>query len=364
MNKSRIGLLLVAALSVLPASALAAGKAKAEAKASAGKASAGKAEAKASVGVGAAADASASTEASGDASGGTAAGATEGAAGAEEGNEAETPDTGGGLEDICKIDPEACPKIDFDKEAKKQLGEQIFAVQQIYALRVRRFELNPYWSVSFNDQFVGHNGPGLAINYYIWNSFAVGINGTYFNWFNSDSRFNADVRRSVRVGVPLNEYDWNANFNLTYVPAYGKFAGFGDFIFQYDAYIVAGGGLISTRPIPVFDPDYRNFSYKTKPSGNVGIGLRIFFYRWMAAILELRDYIYQEELENIHGGDDRNGNGQTCSGADIPNAGALPGQGHAVQSYWTCDKKLTNAIQGQIGISFFLPTTFNYRLPK
>ena len=32
MNKSRIGLLLVAALSVLPASALAAGKAKAEAK--------------------------------------------------------------------------------------------------------------------------------------------------------------------------------------------------------------------------------------------------------------------------------------------------------------------------------------------
>jgi outer membrane beta-barrel protein len=358
MNKSRIGLLLVAALSVLPASALAAGKAKAEAKASAGKA-----EAKASVGVGAAADASASTQASGDESG-AAAGATEGAAGAEEGNEAETPDTGGGLDDICKIDPEACPKIDFDKEAKKQLGEQIFAVQQIYALRVRRFELNPYWSVSFNDQFVGHNGPGLAINYYIWNSFAVGINGTYFNWFNSDSRFNADVRRSVRVGVPLNEYDWNANFNLTYVPAYGKFAGFGDFIFQYDAYIVAGGGLISTRPIPVFDPDYRNFSYKTKPSGNVGIGLRIFFYRWMAAILELRDYIYQEELENIHGGVDSGPNAgyaQNCRG-DAVLTGA--GQGHANQAYWICDKKLTNAVQGQIGVSFFLPTTFNYRLPK
>src|ERR1017187_4946874 len=132
MNKSRIGLLLVAALSVLPASALAAGKAKAEAKASVG----------VGAGAGAGAEASATTEASGDESG-----AAAGAAAADEGNEPEGGDTGGGgLEDICKIDPEACPKIDFDKEAKKSLGEQIFAVQQVYALRVRRFELNPYWS--------------------------------------------------------------------------------------------------------------------------------------------------------------------------------------------------------------------------
>jgi outer membrane beta-barrel protein len=342
MNKSRIGLLLVAALSVLPASALAAGKAKAEAKASIGTNSGTEAEASGST-EGAAA-------AAGDESG-AAAGT------AEEGNEPETPDTGGGLEDICKIDPEACPKIDFDKEAKKPLGEQIFAVQQIYALRVRRFELQPYWSTSLNDQFVGHNGPGVAINFYPFNVLGIGISGTYFNWFNSDSRFNADVRRAARVGVPLTEYDWTASVNLTYVPAYGKFAGFGDFIFQYDAYIVAGGGLISTRPIPVFDPDYRNFSYKPKPAGNVGIGLRIFFYRWLAAILELRDYIYQEELENINTGlsDPRTG-GALCNGA--------PGVSHSDEKYWICEKKLTNAVQAQVGVSFFLPTTFDYRLPK
>ncbi len=228
-------------------------------------------------------------------------------------------------------------------------------MQQIYALRVRRFELNPFWSISLNDQFVGHNGPGLAINYYIANVLAIGINGTYFNWFNTDSQFNFDVRRSVRVGVPLTQYDWNAALNLTYVPAYGKFAGFGDFIFQYDAYIVAGGGMISTKPIPVFDPDYRNFSYKSKPAGNIGIGLRIFFYRWMAAILELRDYIYQEELENIYSGDDTGG--ANCNGT-------VPGLSHADQRYWICQKKLTNAVQAQVGLSFFLPTTFNYRLPK
>jgi outer membrane beta-barrel protein len=328
---------------VLPASALAAGKAKAEAKASIGADSGSEAEASAST-EGTAATAAASGEESG------AAGA------AEEGNEPETADTGGGLEDICKIDPEACPKIDFDKEAKKPLGEQIFAVQQIYALRVRRFELNPYWSMSLNDQFVGHNGPGLAINFYPFNVLGIGISGTYFNWFNTDSRFNADVRRAARVGVPLTEYDWNASVNLTYVPAYGKFAGFGDFIFQYDAYIVAGGGLISTRPIPVFDPDYRNFSYKPKAAGNVGIGLRVFFYRWLAAILELRDYIYQEELENIHTGGSNAMQGARCNGTQDVS--------HSNDKYWICDKKLTNAVQAQVGVSFFLPTTFDYRLPK
>ena len=342
MNKSRIGLLLVAALSVLPASALAAGKAKA------------KAEAKASIGTDSGSEAEASAGTEGTAASGDAAAA----AGGDEGGESEVVDTGGGsLEDICKIDPEACPKIDFDKEAKKPLGEQIFAVQQIYALRVRRFELNPYWSTALNDQFVGHNGPGLAINFYPFNVLGIGISGTYFNWFNTDSRFNADVRRSARVGVPLTEYDWNASVNLTYVPAYGKFAGFGDFIFQYDAYIVAGGGMISTRPIPVFDPDYRNFSYKPKPAGNVGVGLRIFFYRWLAAILELRDYIYQEELENIHTGlSDPGTGGAYCNGTT--------GTSHSNSKYWICDKKLTNAVQAQVGVSFFLPTTFEYRLPK
>jgi len=343
MNKSRIGLLLVAALSVLPASALAAGKAKAEAKASFGTDSGSEAEASAGTeGTAAAAGADESTGASADA--------------AEEGTDADTPDTGGGLEDICKIDPEACPKIDFDKEAKKPLGEQIFAVQQIYALRVRRFELNPYWSMSLNDQFVGHNGPGLAINFYPFNVLGIGISGTYFNWFNTDSQFNADVRRAARVGVPLTEYDWNASVNLTYVPAYGKFAGFGDFIFQYDAYLVAGGGMISTRPIPVFDPDYRNFSYKPKFAGNVGIGLRVFFYRWLAAILEIRDYIYQEELENIHTGGSDAAQGARCNGT--------LGVNHSDDKHWICDKKLTNAVQAQVGVSFFLPTTFDYRLPK
>jgi len=85
--------------------------------------------------------------------------------GADTGVEAAPGATGGG---ICEIDPSACPKPeDVAKAAKKNVNAEIYAVQQIYALRTHRLELQPYWSVALNDQFVGHTGPGLSMNFYI-----------------------------------------------------------------------------------------------------------------------------------------------------------------------------------------------------
>jgi outer membrane beta-barrel protein len=328
MNNTRIGLLVAAALCVWPAAAW--GQQKPGAKP--------EAPAEGAEGEGAAGEGAEGAEGEG----------VEGAEGEElpGGDELPGEETPGGegLEDICKIDPAACPKLDFDKEAAKPLKEQIYAVQQLYALRVRRFEVQPYWSFTLNDQFVSHPGPGLALNYYITNVLAIGANFNYYRPFNVDSEFNAQVRRAARVGVPLTEYDWSAALNFTYVPAYGKFSGFGDFIFHYDAYIVGGVGAISTRPIPVIDPDNRNFEFEPKLAFNAGLGLRIFFTRWFAAILEVRDYIYNEKLENT----------------EI--ATTIPQQQD--EGTWFGDSKLTNNVQAQVGISIFLPFSFEYRLPK
>ena len=99
--------------------------------------------------------------------------------------------------------------------------------------------------------------------------------------------------------MPLNEYQLSGDLNFTYVPMYGKFAGFGDFIFHYDAYVVGGVGIIRTEPIPVIDPDNRTFDWKTLVNFDVGIGLRIFFNRWLAAVLEVRDIMYFDQIENV-----------------------------------------------------------------
>ena len=250
----------------------------------------------------------------------------------------------GGLGNICDIDPEACPKLDFDKEAARQIREPLYAVQQIFVMRARRFEFQPYYGFTLNDQFVSHNAPGLAINYWITNVLAVGVNGNYHEPFNSDSAFNFQTRRAARVNVPLTEYSWGAALNFTYSPIMGKFAGFGDFIFQYDAYVVGGVGLLNTRPIPVIDPDNRLFKFENRLAFNAGLGIHIFFNRWFAATLEVRDYIFNDQLEAVE---------------------IQPGDDAALEEFWLDDKgRLTNAVQAQLGLSIFFPFSFEYRLPK
>ncbi|MBK9265574.1 MAG: outer membrane beta-barrel domain-containing protein [Polyangiaceae bacterium] len=287
------------------------------------------------------------TPAGGDAAGD---GSTTPVEGGEGGEGAGEGDGDGGLGDICKIDPDACPSINMAEAAKRPINAEMYAVQQIYALRRFRFEINPYFGLTMNDQFVAHNGPGLALNFYINNVMAVGINGNFYAGLNAPSNFNFQTSRAARVGIPITEYAWNANANFTYVPAYGKFAGFGDFIFHYDLYVLGGVGAIASRPIAVVDPDNRTFEYKPRLSFHVGGGLRIFLNRWFAVVAELSDYIFFDELENptIVTGRDTDG---------IPFA--------QKPETWTADQtSFTNNVQAQVGFSVFLPFTWEYRLPK
>lgn len=252
-------------------------------------------------------------------------------------------DSGGG--GICEIDPTACPKQgDVAKLAGRDIKADVYAVQQIYALRRGRFEVNPYWSFSLNDQFVTHPGPGLAVNYYLTNVLAVGLNGTYYQPFNGDADFNFENRRATRLAVPLNEYLAGYAVNFTYVPMYGKFSGFSNFIFHYDGYLVGGVGGLFTRPIAVIDPDNRKFDYEHRIAFNVGFGLRIFLNRWFSIIGEVRDYIYIEQLENVNV--------------------AATQQEQVNKNTWFGEKPLTNNVQAQVGISIFLPFSWEYRLPK
>jgi len=249
-----------------------------------------------------------------------------------------------GMSDICKIDPAACPTIDMAKEAQKKLPENIKAVQQRFIIKKHRFELQPFWGFTLNDQFVSHHAPGLAANFYITEAMAVGVNGQYYEPFNGDSDFNAQVRRAARVGIPLTEYQWSAAANFTYVPASGKFSGFQNFIFHYDVYVLGGVGVVSTRPIPVMDPDYRTFEFVPKVAFNAGLGIKIFMNRWFAAVLEVRDYIFIDQLEST----------------EIP---PTVGERQDPET-WMGESSLTNNVQAQLGVSVFIPFSFEYRLPK
>ena len=81
---------------------------------------------------------------------------------------------------------------------------------------------------------------------------------------------------------------------------YGKFAGFGDFIFHYDAYLDGGVGVIRTKPIAGHRPRQPQLhDWNNLVNFDVGIGLRIFFNRWLAAVLEVRDIMFFEKIEAL-----------------------------------------------------------------
>jgi outer membrane beta-barrel protein len=262
----------------------------------------------------------------------------------------------GGM-DICQITPDApqcqaAKEFNLGAEAKKTVRAEIYAVQQQYVIKSGRFEIMPYFEFTQNDQFVTHDAPGLALNYYITQVLAVGVNGNFYDGLNAPSDFNFQNRRAARISVPLNNYQLSGDLNFTYVPMYGKFAGFGDFIFHYDAFIEGGLGLIRTEPIPVIDPDNRKFTWNNRINFDLGIGFRIFFNRWLAAVLEVRDLIYDEKIEAT-----TIGTGSMSNPSD-PNSPLNPG------TWYDKNSHLTNDVQMQVGLSIFLPTSFEYQLPK
>jgi outer membrane beta-barrel protein len=349
MKQARRWLLLAAALTLLPQAAYAQKK-----KGTKGTTAPTPAPAAAPANADADADAPATPAPAGGAAGG-AAGAAGGAAGGDTGaaggaTPAEGAGAGGGEMDVCQITPDApqcaaAKEFNLAAEAKKQVKNlEIYAVQQQFVIKSGRFEIMPYFAITMNDQFVGHNAPGLALNYYITQVLAVGANGNWYQGLNSPSDFNFQARRSALVSIPLTEYQFSVDGNFTYVPMYGKFAGFGDFIFHYDAFVEGGVGVLRTRPIPIIDPDNRKFDWQSYVNFDVGIGFRIFFNRWLAAVLEVRDLMFFEKIENT-----------------------LVATGQAAtdpKTWYDKDTHFTNDVQLQVGLSMFLPTSFDYKLPK
>jgi outer membrane beta-barrel protein len=222
--------------------------------------------------------------------------------------------------------------------------EEIYAVQQIYALRINRVELAPSAAFTLNDPFVSHPAIAIGLNYWWTNVLAIGANFLWYEGLENESGLNFFIRRSTRLAVPVSAYQFGAHLNFTYVPLYGKFAMFNEFIFQWDAYIVGGVGIMRTRPIPVVDPEVRRFDYDWRVAFNVGLGLRVFVTRWLAVFGEIRNYMYLEQLEALE---------------------VALGEARFSNTTWTQDSPaFTSNVTVHLGLTFFLPFDFEYRLPR
>ena len=236
---------------------------------------------------------------------------------------------------------------------REEIAEEIYAVQQIYALRLKRFELAPSASFTLNDPYLKRYGLGFAANYWFTNVLAVGFNFIWYDWcggrpgcspLDRGTDIIPRIQNQFRLGVPVNDWQFGFWANFTYVPFYGKFK-VRKTIFQWDAYVVGGVGLMRTKPIPVFDPEIRNFDWRTNVAFNVGLGLRIFLTRYLTFFTEFRAYMWPDKFENVR---------------VAPNP-----VDRADSSTWLQSGSTFVANTSiQIGITLFLPIKFEYRLPK
>lgn len=259
------------------------------------------------------------------------------------------PETRGDLiEDLASDEGAAAEGPVEPEPQREEVVEEIYAVQQIYALRLKRLEIAPSAAFTLNDPYLKRYGLGFAMNYWFTNVLAVGVNFIWYDWgtnpFERGTNFIPRIQDQFRLGVPINDWQFGLWANFTYVPFYGKFKVGKKKLFQWDSYLIGGIGLMRTQPIPVFDPEIRSFGWQNDVAFNVGIGLRIFLTRYLTFFTEFRAYMWPDKYENVN---------------------VAPGPDRNDPSTWLqSGSSFVANTSIQLGVTLFLPTKFEYRLPK
>jgi outer membrane beta-barrel protein len=228
-----------------------------------------------------------------------------------------------------------------EEKADLKLGENRVSWQDIVTvvrkpfLKVRRIQLLPMWGVTMNDNIIRHLQLTLALNYFLTDVLAVGLEGQYYV---KDLREPYDlVSRQARRLPTVNQYNYGAALNFHYVPIYGKFAILDDTIIHWETFFTAGIGFTQSEVIPR-DPALQPFkNFLITP--NVGASMRFFVFKWLTVDFGIRDYIFVDKFE-------------------AANRGPMDVSGEDAKS--NADSSLINNVVFQAGVSFWLPPKFEY----
>jgi len=214
--------------------------------------------------------------------------------------------------------------------------DDILVVVRKPFLKVRRTELLPFVATTMNDNMIRHYAVGGELAYYLTDALAIGVEGQYYtHQFNEP--FDLVARQARRLPT-VNQYNWSAALDFHYVPIYGKFAILDHRLVTWEVVLTAGLGAGQSEVIPrdTHFPGFTNLLIEP----NVGGNMRFFLAKWLTISAGVRDYIFYDHFE-------------PTNRDAMTNATAAEAAAHA-------DGSLINNIMFQIGLSFWLPTSFEY----
>jgi outer membrane beta-barrel protein len=176
-------------------------------------------------------------------------------------------------------DPEADACIDenvkadlFAKRKRRDVRDRLFQ-------QTNRHELTALGGYYVSDLFDGTWVAGGAYAYHMTEDFAVEAQGAVTR-IGSKSEIALEQNFSVLAGKPRRELVFDAD--LVWDPAHGKLR-LGGAIQHFDLYLAAGAGVIDS----VLSSDI---------AGNAAVGLKFFLGRAMAFRIDVRSYVYRQQL--------------------------------------------------------------------
>jgi outer membrane beta-barrel protein len=214
--------------------------------------------------------------------------------------------------------------------------EDIVVVVRKPFLKVRRTELYPFVGTTMNDNMIRHYTVGGELSYYLTDVLAIGVEGQYYQRAFREP-FDLVARQARRLPT-VNEYKWSAALNFHYVPVYGKFAILDRRLVTWEIGLTAGIGVTQSEVIPrdTKFPGFTNFLIMP----NAGANMRFFLAKWLTVNVGVRNYVFIDKFEPTN--------------RDImTNATAAEAKDNA-------DSSIINNVMFQVGISFWLPTSFEY----
>lgn len=233
-----------------------------------------------------------------------------------------------------KTEDEAGDTSEVDKDATGPLRDRIRPVSGHLFLMDGRFEVSPAVGISVRDAFFTKILFGAAFTYHFTEEVGLSLRGAYgVNIISGAAQICVPATKDAPASCRLPTFDelttdrntgnkvnkaWGlmsllASLDLQWAPIYGKFSLIAEKFLSFNMYGLIGPALVMYGPTNVITG-----------GGNVGLGFRFFFNRFMTLRLELRDTIYNEV-------GDRAG---------------------------TTVNSVRNQLHLELGLSFFVPTTF------
>lgn len=214
--------------------------------------------------------------------------------------------------------------------------QDILVVVRKPFLKQGRTELLPLVGASMNDNMVRHYTIGGQLSYYLTDVLAVGVEGHYYQPTFREP-FDLVARQARRLPT-INTYKWSAALNFNYVPVYGKFALFDKKLVTWEVQFTAGIGAGQSE-VEERDKKFPGFT-NLLIQPNVGASMRFFLTKWLTVNVGIRDYIFLDKFEPT----DRSPTMNATADEAADNA----------------DTALINNVMFQVGVSFWLPTSFEY----